>query len=295
MHSVTVCIASLGRTSLLATLKSIQKTVRQDIKLDIIIADDSGNNAVTGLIGNEEWQIPINVVAAGGRNVAIARNVCLAHAGGDYLAFVDDDEIAKPDWLEKLLATALEFRADAVFGPVDAVFPDDTPDWMRKAGPFIKRPGARGQPVQTGATCNALVRRAFVRQHALTFREEFGRTGGEDTDFFARMCAAGGRLVATDDAFLWESVPAERLRLSDLRRRYTRGGQTYARISLERATTARRGAFYASAAIRLIVSAAVVLVTVAVKKDTAMRYALRVWLNIGKLRHMLKLPLFEIY
>ncbi|WP_432382735.1 glycosyltransferase family 2 protein [Duganella sp. P38] len=296
MRSVTICIASIGRESLLQTLRSLQQNDLSTVNLDIIIADDSGKDAVVQLIAGEKWSLSIQVVTAGGRNVALARNRCLEAARGDYLAFIDDDELAAPDWLANLVRLAEERGADAVFGPVDAIFPANTPEWMRRAGPFIKRPGARGAAVTTGSTCNALVRHDFVRKHGLHFREQFGRSGGEDTDFFARMSALGALMLASDDAFLSEHVPAERLRLADLRRRYTRGGQTYAGIMLEGRAAAARLRFYGSALVRLGVSALVVAGGMLLnRRDVAMRYGFKVWLNVGKLRHGCGLPLFDYY
>src|SRR6185437_13081094 len=44
----------------------------------------------------------------------------------------------------------------------------------------------------------------------LSFDPAYGRTGGEDDDFFRRMAAAGATLVVTDRAKAWEDVPLER-------------------------------------------------------------------------------------
>ena len=52
------------------------------------------------------------------------------------LAGVNDDEVADPDWLAQLLATAQTYQADAVFGRVKSTYPSHTPQWIIESGAF---------------------------------------------------------------------------------------------------------------------------------------------------------------
>ena len=49
-------------------------------------------------------------------NISISRNIGLAHARGDVVAFIDDDAIPEPDWLDNLLAAYADPQVVAVGG-----------------------------------------------------------------------------------------------------------------------------------------------------------------------------------
>jgi len=295
--NVTVCIASIGRPSLLIALRSIAACrVPADTAIDVVIADDSANGAVgLMLAGETDWPFVIRVVTSAAGNISVARNACLNAANGDYLAFIDDDEWADADWLVNFIEHAEQSGADAIFGPIDAMFPATAPRWICKAGPFVKRVGLHGSEVNTGSTCNALVRRESIERLGLRFREELGRSGGEDTDFFARLHASGAVLLASENARLYEAVPPERLRIGHLYRRYMRGGQTYASIIIARSPLASRIQTYLMALIKIPVFLAFTAVCFPFRKDLALKCAFKFWLNTGKFRHALGLQMFRLY
>src|SRR6185437_15336872 len=76
-------------------------------------------------------------------------------------------------------------------------------------------------------------RRRLVAEAGLAFCIELGRSGGEDTDFFYRLCDAGGRIGFAPSALAYEPVPLDRVNFPYLARRNFRQGQTYARRLLQ--------------------------------------------------------------
>lgn len=288
MTSVTVAIASMGRPSLAQTLGSIAgQRLPPHVQLEVVVGDDGPAGAVQAIADGAP--MPVRVVPAGGRNIAATRNATLDGArGADWIAFIDDDEEAEPDWIAELLATAKRHGADAVFGPIRPIYADDAPAWARRAGLYGKRPGDDGAVLYTGATGNALVCAAALG--TLRFREEFGRTGGEDTDLFARLAGSGARLVASERGAVSERVPRERLGLSHLASRYTRGGHSYARIMLEGRGLMTRGRFLTSAALKAAITGAGAALLVPIAPHRAVRLALRAWANRGKVLYALGRP-----
>jgi succinoglycan biosynthesis protein ExoM len=294
--TVSICIASIGRTSLVPLLRSLEAMQWPRSKMRVIVADDSADGSARRLIDDAgPWRLPIEVHPVAARNIATARNTCLDHVQGQFAAFVDDDELVHPDWLAQLHKTATTYNADAVFGAVDAIYSPTTPSWLRKVGLFRKRPGATGERVITGITGNALVRFGAVRQMQLRFNEDFGRTGGEDTDFFHRLSAAGGTLVACADAIVYEHVPPERLEIQHLRKRYTRGGYTYARVMLAQQGPLQRALFYGAALGKMLVTGLMSLAAWPVRRDLGLIYATRYWGHIGKLLYAARRPSPQIY
>ena len=58
-------------------------------------------------------------------NIGAGRNTALDAARGEYLAFIDDDDWAEPDFLDFLLKLLLDNHADiAICGAADKAFPD---------------------------------------------------------------------------------------------------------------------------------------------------------------------------
>jgi succinoglycan biosynthesis protein ExoM len=294
-EAVTVCVASIGRPSLVQLFRSLEE-MRHPVPVRIIVADDSADGAARRIIDESgPWQLPVDVHHVGARNIATARNACIDRAQSRFVAFVDDDEWVDRDWLTRMYDTATRHDADAVFGSVDAIYSPTTPSWLKRVGLFRKRPGDTGTRVSTGATCNALVRLATIRELHLHFDEAFGRTGGEDTDFFFRLSTAGGVLVACSDAIVYEEVPAERLEIAHLRQRYTRGGHTYARIMLARQGPAQRLAFYATTIGKMLATGSIALMTWPIRRDLGLIYATRYWGHIGKLLYAADRPSPQLY
>ncbi len=145
--------------------------------------------------------------------IPIARNRCIETArthGADWMAFIDDDEVAEPGWLEAMRRGARELNADVVTGPVFAPVPPDLPIWM---APPKRKTKPRGQLQTTAGTSNTLLRMSWFDPPRQDFRfdESLRFTGGSDTDFFYRLTDMGGTIVWVDDAVLSEEITEERL------------------------------------------------------------------------------------
>jgi GT2 family glycosyltransferase len=122
------------------------------------------------------------------KGLSTARNAGLAVASGEVISFLDDDAIAKPDWLEQTWAAFEKHpNAGVVGGTIELVLPEPRPRWA-KAGwekywshfaPSVLG-AASGRPVQHwweypwGANWSA-------RHQALLeiggFRRRYGRRG----------------------------------------------------------------------------------------------------------------------
>jgi len=200
-----------------------------DVGFRIIVADNAEEPEARERVEAmaDRTQISIQYVHAPARNISVARNACLEAARGEWIAFLDDDELAEPTWLAALLAEAGRGGWDAVLGPVHAVYPDHAPRWM-KAGRFHSTGPVwvKGE-ILTGYTGNVLIRRSMVERLGLRFRPEYGRTGGEDLDFFYRLRDGGGRIGFAPDAAASEAVPEPRASLSWLLKRSFRAGQSH--------------------------------------------------------------------
>jgi succinoglycan biosynthesis protein ExoM len=158
----------------------------------------------------------------------MARNAGLDSVATPWLAFMDDDEFASPNWLSELVSR--RNGANAVFGPCEAIYGEETPDWI-KEGDYHSNRITEIEPITTGYTSNVLIDMAFVRRYGLRFALELGRTGGEDTMFFHAMYRKGGVLKYASNAIVHENVPSSRLNLAWIVKRRYRVGQVRALVS----------------------------------------------------------------
>ena len=143
------------------------------------------------------------------RNAAIEASRAL---GAEWVAFIDDDEVAEPDWLVRLCGRAQQDGVDVIQGPIRYEYPPGTPDWLLR-WPLMRR--ENGQVLRTAATNNVMFRRTLTEEVGLGLRFDpsFRFTGGSDGDFFTRATQRGARIVWEQSAAVSETVPQSRLRL----------------------------------------------------------------------------------
>jgi len=225
---VDVCVCTYRREMLTQCLDAI---AAQDVQAEIriVVADNAEEQEAHARVEAfaADGRVPVTYIHAPARNISVARNACLDAANAPLVAFLDDDEIADPRWLAELLAEADHGRWDAILGPVDAIYPPDAPQWMRDGAFHSTRPVFVEGEIRTGYTGNVLLRRQLIVELGLRFRPEFGRTGGEDLDFFYRLRDGGGRIGFAPKAVAVEQVPVGRASLSWLLRRSFRAGQSH--------------------------------------------------------------------
>lgn len=178
--------------------------------------------------------------------ISSARNRLLDEVhDADVLVLLDDDETPHAGWLVSMLSTYLEHDAEAVCGPVHAVFEGGADPWVAASGYYLgqRREGVRtGTVLQRAATNNLLLDMTQVRRLGLRFDERFGLTGGEDSLFTGQLTAAGGRIVFCAEAVVDDLVPATRnTRAFNLSRRRAQAA-THVRIEQELAASRRERA-----------------------------------------------------
>jgi succinoglycan biosynthesis protein ExoM len=229
---VDVCIATFKRQALLREL--LDSIERQDLPTEttvriVVVDNDKIGSAIEVVkIFSATSNIQVVYEIEPIQNIARTRNRALSLATGDYVAFIDDDEIAAPDWLKQLLKAREAYAADVVFGPVISDLPQDPPKWIVDGHFFKRECYPTGSLRPHGATNNSLVKMQLLRE--IRFSESFGLTGGEDIELFARIRRQKAIMVWCDEAMTYEKVPPERMTLRWLIRRSFRGGQTVPRV-----------------------------------------------------------------
>lgn len=97
-------------------IDSIRAQIYPDWEL-ILVDDGSTDGSLTVLMEYEKKDSRITVIHQNNAGPGLARNTGIEHASGEYLVFVDSDDVIKPDYFEKLSKQT----ADVVFIDIDQV------------------------------------------------------------------------------------------------------------------------------------------------------------------------------
>ena len=245
--AVDVCIGTYRRPRGLRTVlegvaaQRFTTMTRPDIHVVVVDNDPAAAARAVVETAAAETGLTIAFVAEPRRGIAHVRNTAVASTreAARFIAFLDDDELPEPQWLEQLLLVQAAHDADAVAGPVVPSFEQVPPRWMQR-GRFHDRPthptGTRLPYVGTG---NVVVRSALLRTTDEPFDHRLALSGGEDTLFFLQLTRAGGSVVWAADAVVHETVPASRATAGWILRRAYRGGNAFARCEAIAADGAR--------------------------------------------------------
>jgi len=229
---ISVCLCTYKRVSLSKTLDSVvSQVLPEGYALEVVVVDndvdESGRNTCDAYKNNLAG-VPVRYYTNSVRNLSEIRNSTMDHAKGDLLAFIDDDEWASDDrWLAGLLATMVKHHADGVIGRVIVHYPESAPEWIVSCDMFRKESYAHESLQKKGSTSNALLKASWVVERSILFDPIFGKSGGEDTDFFHRIYKAGGKLIYDANATVEETVEQERLNFEYIKKKNIRIGQTH--------------------------------------------------------------------
>jgi GT2 family glycosyltransferase len=236
---VCICIPTYKRPELLLrTLESLKNLqLKNDINIDLkinVVENGSERLAYPVIRGIEsQFPYPIEFAVEDRRGISYARNRLVAMSmSSKFIAFIDDDDSAEPQWLEELLRVQRDRDADVVLGPVVPEFETLPPDWM--ASFFYRSRHPTGSQVSSFdfLTGNLLIKTSIIAEKKEPFDNAFALTGGEDSYLGRRLAAKGIRFYWADKAVVHEYVSTNKISISWLVRRYFRGGISSAMIDI---------------------------------------------------------------
>lgn len=115
LPSFSVVIPTYSRPAQLAEcLRSLSGIDYPRDRLEVIVVDDGADEPIQPVASAFRSHLAISVVRQANAGPAAARNTGAAHAGGEFLAFTDDDCLPEPGWLE--LAEVLTETPECMVG-----------------------------------------------------------------------------------------------------------------------------------------------------------------------------------
>ena len=199
--AVSVVVPSVGRETRLAFLLealAAQTLPRERFEVIVVRGCRPGDPA-----GVAE-ELGARVIEQEPAGPSVLRNRGLAEAGGELVAFIDDDSRPHPEWLERLVEAAEGQSGEFVLqGRIE---PD--PDEVRRLHGLAHSHAITG-PSPWFQAGNIAYPRALLERLG-GFHTEFDG-GGEDSDLGLRAVAAGARPVYVDSARVWHAVHSRHL------------------------------------------------------------------------------------
>jgi glycosyltransferase involved in cell wall biosynthesis len=209
LSQITVILCTYNRAhSLGETIESIvTQTLPQSLEWELLVVDNNSTDETPQVVEGCRRRYPgrIRYLFEPKQGVSHARNTGVRSARGEIIAFIDDDETADLEWLQKLTVNLFSGEWLGAGGRVVPKWNGHPPRWVSSNNSFICGPLAMFDPdaelVQLteppfGANM-AFRKEAFDKYGG--FRTDLGRIGkgmlsGEDTEFGRRLMAAGALL-----------------------------------------------------------------------------------------------------
>lgn len=230
IEHICVCICTYKRPKLLEQLlNKLQDQQTENLfTFSIVVVDNDCEQSAQSTVEycKQYCRIEIAYHMEPEQNISLARNRAVDNARGNYIAFIDDDEYPESTWLLNLYRTLHALKADGVLGPVRPHYPEKCPTWLMKSR-LCERPEHKTGTIlnwNDTRTGNVILDRKMFENNENRFGPEFGRTGGEDKDFFKRMMALGKVFVWCNEAPVFETVTPERMKKSFYLNSYMRFG-----------------------------------------------------------------------
>lgn len=202
---VSVCLSHFNRPQLLE--RAVASVLAQTYQpLEIIVVDDGSDAPARARLDALErgWGERVRVIRQSNRYLGAARNAAARAARGEFLLFMDDDNLALPEEVATMVRIAQETGAE-VLTTVINLFTDD--DALAAGAP----PTALWVPLG-GCAAGGLYSNVFGDANALIRRSAFEAVGGfteayglglEDWELFARLALSGVRFDVVATPLLW--------------------------------------------------------------------------------------------
>lgn len=230
--SVVICVYTEDRwEDILAAVDSVRGQSRPAYETLLVV--DHNPELLRRLTERYADTGEVRVLAnAGPRGLSAGRNTGIAAAGGDILAFLDDDAVAEQDWLRRLTGPYADPAVLAVGGRTLPVWASGRrPAWFPEEFDWVVGCYYRGLPPGRARVRNVLGGNASFRREAFElaggFTTGIGRDGDtrplgcEETELCIRLSAARPEavLLLEDRAVIHHKVPAGREEFGYFRRR----------------------------------------------------------------------------
>lgn len=191
MSLVSVIVPSYQRRHcVMEAVDSVVAQTHQDVEC-ILVDDGSTDGSLDAVAAAYDDEPRVRVFGQPHQGVSAARNLGIREARGDYVTFLDSDDLMPETRIARQLQLLSERSCDAVMGrAVSAAMPGvDVPGWVQ------------AQPDRGNGYAWITVLVATDRLRSVDGFDE-AIDVGEDVDVLVKLRLAGVRIVAVDETFV---------------------------------------------------------------------------------------------
>jgi glycosyltransferase involved in cell wall biosynthesis len=233
-HVSVVLCSHNGADTLPRVLDALGSLDAAGTALEFVMVDNASEDGTAALMDDWRPPFPKRVLREPRKGKSFALNRALAAASGECIAFIDDDILVSPGWLDAYLRASKLNPSVAVFtGQIRLAWDATPPGWLvqlerdgRVQGATDARQNGGTHPVPFTSVKGGnafLVRRnaqeAMFDEGALNYGA--GPAGGEDTQFARSAAGQDGVILFVPEALVHHIVRADQIGLKPyVRRQY---------------------------------------------------------------------------
>ncbi len=213
---VSICLAHFNRpTELSQAIESIKNLEYKNFEL--IIVDDGSTSpeaqAYLETLKTTDFHFPVRILTQPNLYIGASRNLAASNAHGEYLLFMDDDNLAKPHELKVMVKLAENSGVDILTCFADLFVEGTNPQCATNENSrvlFIGPDLGSGLIRNPFGDSNCLVRKkTFFELGGFT---EHYKVGRDDQEFFAKAIIHGARLTVVPEALYWYRISKKRIK-----------------------------------------------------------------------------------
>jgi glycosyltransferase involved in cell wall biosynthesis len=204
-------------------MESLLRQTLPSEQYEVIVIDNNSGDKTYSVVRNYQNRaaFPIIYFLEERQGLSTARNTGIQHARGEYIAFLDDDAEADPDWLSSFVKVFERVpQAWVVGGKILPIWDAKRPSWLTddllnnyslldlgETPCFLEWPEH-----VLGTSC---FRRSVFDEigwfEPLLGRSGYSLVGDEDSEIQHRLIAAGKRVFYAPQAIAWHHILPQRL------------------------------------------------------------------------------------
>jgi glycosyltransferase involved in cell wall biosynthesis len=224
--NITVILCTYNRgESLRRALHSVaQSTLPSSVDWEVLVVDNNSNDHTRGVFDDFSRESPgrFRYLFEPKPGKSHALNSGIREAHGDVLAFMDDDVVVEPAWLQNLTSALSDPSCAGVGGRILPQWTGPPPPWLPTGERYGLAPlamfdlGLEPGPLTEAPFGTNMAFRSGVFGRYGGFRTDLGPRPGseirnEDTEFGQRLLNAGERLHYEPSAVVYHEVSENRL------------------------------------------------------------------------------------